>query len=118
MGVNTLAYRLPQQGTFFLNDSDCAAHTAQTPWELDRQWLDLVAHSGGALFISVDPRFIQPAQKAAFRNAMQTALSGGAPGGVQPLDWLHTTAPEKWVLGANENRYHWNEPFGTNPMKI
>ena len=118
MGVNTLAYRLPQQGTFFLNDSDCAAHTAQTPWELDRQWLDLVAHSGGALFISVDPRFIQPAQKAAFRNAMQTALSGGAPGGVQPLDWLHSTAPEKWVLGAKENRYQWNQPFGTNPMKI
>ncbi len=118
MGVNTLAYRLPQHGTFFMNDSDCAAHTAQTPWEPDRQWLDLVAHSGGALFISVDPRFIQPGQKAAFRTAIQTALSGGAPGGVQPLDWLHTTAPEEWVLGAKKNRYHWNQPFGTNPMKI
>ena len=32
MGVNTLAYRLPQHGTFFVIDADCAAHTSQTPW--------------------------------------------------------------------------------------
>ena len=27
MGINTLAYRLPQHGTFFASDADCAAHT-------------------------------------------------------------------------------------------
>jgi alpha-galactosidase len=42
MGINTLAYRLPQNGTFFASDSDCAAHTDQTPWEFDRQYLNLV----------------------------------------------------------------------------
>lgn len=118
MGVNTLAYRLAQNGTFFACDADCAAHTDQTPWELDRQYLDLVARSGTALFISVDPRTIQPEQKTAFRNAMQTALSGGAPGGCEPLDWLHTTTPREWRMGGEKITYHWEEPAGAWPLKV
>lgn len=35
MGVNTLAFRLPQHGTFFASDPDCAAHTtAPRRWRL------------------------------------------------------------------------------------
>jgi len=118
MGVNTLAYRLPQNGAFFVGDADCAAHTARTPWEFDRQYLDLVARSGTALFISVDPRTVEPEQKEAFRKALQTALSGGAPGGVEPLDWLHTTVPRQWRLGGETVTYHWDEPEGANPMRV
>ena len=118
MGVNTLGYRLPQHGTFFAGDADCAAHTDQTPWEFDRQYLDLVARSGTALFISVDPRTVQPEQKAAFRAAMQTALSGGAPGGCEPLDWLHTTTPRVWRFGDELVTYHWEEAAGANPLRV
>jgi alpha-galactosidase len=118
MGINTLAFRLPQNGTFFACDADCAAHTDQTPWEFDRQYLDLVARSGTALFISADPRTIAPEQKAAFRSAMQTALSGGAPGGCTPLDWLHTTTPREWQLGHETVTYRWEEPAGANPLRI
>jgi len=118
MGVNTLAYRLPQNGTFFTCDPDCAAHTEQTPWELDRQYLDLVARSGTALFISVDPGTIEPEQKKAFRDALQTALSGGTPGGCEPLNWLHTTAPYRWRFGKENVNYHWEESFGTNPKRV
>ncbi len=118
MGINTLAFRLPQNGTFFATDPDCAAHTAQTPWEFDRQYLDLVARSGAPLFISVDPRTIQPEQKAAFRAAMQTALSGGEPGGCEPYDWLNTTTPREWRLGGAKVTCHWEEPAGANPMRI
>jgi alpha-galactosidase len=118
MGINTLAFRLPQQGTFFACDADCAAHTEQTPWGFDRQYLDLVARSGTALFISVDPRTIQSEQKIAFRAAMQTALSGGTPGGCEPLDWLHTTAPREWRFGQEKITYHWEEPAGANPLRV
>lgn len=118
MGINTLAFRLPQHGTFFASDADCAAHTDQTPWDLDRQFLDLVARSGTALFISVDPQTIQPAQKAVFRTAMQTALSGGTPGGCEPLDWLHTTAPRTWRFGQETVTYNWEEPAGAYPMRV
>ncbi len=117
MGVNTLAFRLPQHGTFFISDPDCAAHTAATPWDLDHRYLDLVARSGAALFISVDPRTIEPAQKAAFRSAMQLALSGGS-GHAEPLDWLHTTAPRSWRFGQEKLTYAWEEPAGANPLRV
>ncbi|MEO6528765.1 MAG: hypothetical protein ABIP93_19265 [Gemmatimonadaceae bacterium] len=118
MGVNTLAFRLPQHNAFFSSDADCAAHTAATPWELDKQFLDLVARSGTALFISVDPRNVTVEQKAAYRAAMMLALSGGVPGGCEPLDWLHSTAPRVWRFGKQRVTYHWEEAGGTNPMRI
>ncbi len=118
MGVNTLAYRLPQHGTFFDSDPDCAAHTTRTPWELDRQFLDLVARSGTTLFVSVDPRTVTPEQRQAFRAAVQTALSGGTPGGCEPLDWLHTTAPRHWRFGNETRSYRWEEPAGASPFSV
>ncbi len=117
MGVNTLAYRMPQHGTFFAIDPDCAAHTELTPWELDSQFLDLVSRSGAALFISVDPRTVTPEQKAAFRNAMQRALAGvPIPG--EPLDWLHTTTPESWSFGGAKVKYSWTGSAGANPLRV
>ena len=118
MGINTLAYRLPQNNAFFQVDPDCAAHTAATPWELDRQFLDLVAKSGTALFVSVDPRTVTPEQKSAYREAMMTALSGGARGGAEPLDWLHTTAPREWRIGGRRVTYEWEEAWGALPFRI
>jgi alpha-galactosidase len=118
MGVNTLAFRLPQNGTFFSSDPDCAAHTEKTPWEFDRQFLDLVARSGAALFISVDPHTVTAEQKNAFRTAMQTALSGGALGGCEPLDWLHTTTPRHWRIGRETVTYNWEEPAGALPLRV
>jgi alpha-galactosidase len=117
MGVNTLAYRLPQHDTFFRSDPDCAAHTERTPWELDRQFLDLVARSGTALFVSVDPRTVTAEQKAAYRAAMMLALSGGEPGGSEPLDWLHTTAPREWRFGSHRVTYRWEEGAGVIPLR-
>ena len=90
----------------------------RSPWEFDRQFLDLVARSGTALFISADPRTITPEQKAAFAAAMQTALSGGTPGGCEPLDWLHTTAPRRWRLGSETVTYNWEESVGALPFRV
>ena len=100
------------------SDPDCAAHTAATPWELDRQFLDLVAKSGTALFVSVDPRTVTAEQKAAYREAMMLALSGGVRGGAEPLDWLHTTAPREWRIGGRRVTYQWEEAAGALPFRI
>jgi alpha-galactosidase len=118
MGVNTLAFRLPQHGTFFACDPDCAAHTSATPWEFDRQFLDLVARSGTPLFISVDPRTVTPEQRAAYRAAMQTALSGSDAGGCAPLDWLYSTTPRTWRLGDRTVTYQWEEATGAQPFRV
>ncbi|MDR2675414.1 MAG: hypothetical protein LBC18_11295 [Opitutaceae bacterium] len=116
MGVNTLAFRLPQHGAFFAVDADCVAHTPRTPWEKDRQFLDLVARSGTPLFVSTDPALVTDAQKKVFSAAMRIALDGGEPGGTGPLDWLRTTSPRQWRLGSGTAAYDWTEPRGVWPF--
>ena len=87
-----------------------------TPWEKNRQFLDLVARSGTALFVSVDPAARTPKVDADLRAAVRLALDGGEPGGVEPLDWLWTTAPRRWCSGGEGLDYDWAEPFGASPL--
>ncbi|HVU18739.1 MAG TPA: hypothetical protein VHD32_17680 [Candidatus Didemnitutus sp.] len=117
MGINTLAYRLCQHGTFFQLDPDCVAHTAATPWELDQQFLDLVARSGCPLFVSVDPRTVTTEQTTAFRAAMQMALSGGNAKETEPIDWMNSTCPQTWRFGDTRKTYRWMEATGANPFR-
>lgn len=114
MGVNTLAFRLAQHQTFFTLDADCVASTPATPWEKNRQFLDLVAASGTALFVSVDPRTRTREVDSALRDAIQIALSGGVSGGVEALDQLDSSTPERWRVGSAERRFDWQMPWGTD----
>ncbi len=107
MGVNTLAFRLPQHGRFFVVDADCVPNTPRTPWERNREFLDVVARSGTALFVSVDPAARTDASDADLANAVQLALSGGEPGGIRPLDWMETRTPREWAGGDRVVRYDW-----------
>lgn len=52
MGVNTLAFRLPQHNTFYHIDADCVGIFGMIPWEKNRQWADVLAKSGTPLFVS------------------------------------------------------------------
>jgi alpha-galactosidase len=107
MGVNTLAFRMAQHNTFFAADADCVPVTSDISWPLTRQWLDLVARSGTALFISVDPAAIQtehkPAIKAALAEAARTHPAAG------PLHWGDTMTPQEWNLDGKPVRYNWYE---------
>jgi alpha-galactosidase len=110
MGVNTLAYRMPQHGRFFVADADCVPATAATPWAKNRQFADAIARSGTALFVSVDPavrtRQIDDDLRAAFR----LACDGGVPGGVRAVtgDELPSPlAPTRWVGADGEKTYDW-----------
>jgi alpha-galactosidase len=116
MGVNTLAFRLPQHGAFFALDADCVAHTQHTPWDKDRQWLDLVARSGTPLFVSVDPTKITADVKAAMTSAMRLALSGGCRE-AEPLDWLTNTCPANWRFDGQTVHYDWSGPDGAWPLR-
>jgi alpha-galactosidase len=107
MGVNTLAFRMAQHNTFFAADADCVPITRDIPWNLTRQWLDLVARSGTALFISADPAAVQPEHKPALEAALAAASRPQEVG--VPLDWMDTTIPEHWRLNGKEVRYNWYE---------
>ncbi|MFJ2886395.1 hypothetical protein ACIO53_10195 [Streptomyces sp. NPDC087305] len=118
MGVNTLAFRLAQHQRFFTLDADCVPCTPQTDWRLNRQFLDLVARSGTALFVSVDPAARTDRTGADLAAAVRLTLDGGTPGGVEPLDWLSTTAPRRWRSGAETLVYDWAEPWGAAPLAV
>ncbi|TCC08148.1 hypothetical protein [Kribbella soli] len=118
MGVNTLAFRLPQHNRFFTVDADCVPCTPQTPWELNERFLDLVARSGTALFLSIDPAARTERTDRALRDGIRLALNGGAvsDSGIEPADWLVNTTPNVWRAGDDTIRYDWSQPWGADPI--
>jgi alpha-galactosidase len=105
MGVNTLAFRAPQQGVFFDVDADCVGLTKAIPWSLNRQWLELLAKSGMPLFVSAAPDAIQNEQRDALRQAFVAAAVKQPVG--EPLDWLTSDRPERWRLGGKVETFDW-----------
>jgi alpha-galactosidase len=114
MGVNTLAFRAAQHGTFFAADADCVPVVKAIPWELTRQRLDLVARSGTPLFASIEAASAGAEQRRALREAFAlAAVEQAAP---EPLDWMKTTSPARWRLGGSEARYRWYAEEGASPF--
>jgi alpha-galactosidase len=116
MGVNTLAFRIPQHESFFVVDADCVAITQAVPWQLTRQWLELVAGSGTALFVSPEAAATGSEQKKALAEAFATVTAPGTTS--VPADWFRSTTPELWREGASksEKRYEWCAPDGAYPF--
>lgn len=112
MGVNTLAFRLSQHRRFFTVDADCVPCTTQTPWQQNRQFAELIARSGTALFLSIDPAARTPAVDSDLRAilALHRGVASAAP--LRPDDWLSTTTPRHWHDGSGSYRYDWDEPAG------
>ncbi|MGI5959342.1 MAG: alpha-galactosidase [Massiliimalia sp.] len=116
LGVNTLAFRLPQNHVFFDIDADCVGILDQNiPWELNSQWLDLVARSGSSLFVSAKPGQLDEGQKqqlnkAFAENAVQTHES-------EPLDWMDNMCPSRWKINGEVTKYHWYEKTGVSCMQ-
>ena len=105
MGVNTLAFRLPQHRVFFDVDADCIGVTPHIDWEKNRQWLHLLQNSGTPLFVSADPDTLTDEQKAALRAAFWQAAKQTDV--AVPLDWQSTCCPARWSFNGKETRYHW-----------
>jgi alpha-galactosidase len=108
MGVNTLAFRMPQHGAFFAADADCVGLTNAVPWEFNRQWLELLAASGTPLFVSAAPDALGTEQRQALTEAFALASQPLPPG--EPLDWMDTTCPRRWRLNDRVREFDW---FGT-----
>lgn len=94
MGVNTLAFRMPQHGAFYACDADCVGITGKIEWTRNREWLSLLALSGTPMFVSADPGKLTSEQKQELREAYLACAS--THDCAEPLDWMHTTCPEHW----------------------
>lgn len=120
MGVNTLAFRIPQHRSFFALDADCVPITTQTPWSCNRQWLDLLARSGTVLLVSPEPAATGAEQRQALREAFAVAAAGNSH--VASADWQANTTPDHWNFQANpatiRKDYNWYEQTGAWPFGI
>lgn len=118
MGVNTLAFRLPQHGAFFVQDADCVGISTAVPWELNRQWLDLLARTGTALFISPGEGARAPEHARAIAEAFRLSAGGGTE--ARPVDWREESTPEEWIdRGSGGKRhYDWCSPAGAFPFSV
>lgn len=113
MGVNTLAFRLPQNRVFFATDADCVPITPNVSWQHTETWLRAVAASGSVLLVSPDPKAMGVEQKKAVRRAFQTAASSPV---FEPLDWMETNVPTRWRAGSREQTYEWLDAAGASPF--
>ncbi len=116
MGVNCLAFRAAQHGAFYAVDADCVGLTHNVPWEMNRQWLDLLARSGTPLFVSAKADAVGPEQMKALTAAFARAAQQQSVG--EPLDWLHTGCPSRWKLHNAEMRYDWYGKEGATPFGV
>ncbi|WP_263360063.1 alpha-amylase family protein [Acidicapsa ligni] len=124
MGINTLAFRLPQHETFFVQDADCVGISADVPWELNRQWLDLLAHSGTAVLISPGEGSRIPEHAEAIKRAFKLAASGGD--GARPASPVQESTPQTWITGlAGQSKesdrklhYDWYGEGGAFPFTV
>ena len=105
MGVNTLAFRGPQHGAFYVADADCVGVTRGVPWSLNRQWLDLLARSGTMLFVSLEPEALGAERRRDLKAAFSLAAEPHPL--AEPLDWLHTVYPSRWRLLGQAKTYDW-----------
>ncbi|WP_405970708.1 hypothetical protein OG496_11220 [Streptomyces sp. NBC_00988] len=80
--------------------------------------LDLVARSGTAPFVSVDPAARTSRSDRDLTEAVRTALDRGSPGGSAALDWQSTTAPRYWRSATGTLTYDWGREWGAWPLTV
>lgn len=119
MGVNTLAYRLPQHRAFFALDADCVPITTETPWPCNSQWLDLLARSGTVLLVSPQPAAMGTEQREAVRAAF--AIAASPDNDALATDWQTSTTPDHWEFRGSSpahKDYDWYQNAGAWPFHL
>ncbi len=103
-GVNTLAFRLAQNEAFYMCDADCVGILAdKIPWELNRQWLQLLSYSNSPLFVSCTDNLTDEQKKdlsEAYRVFQQRHT-------LKPVDIYENLTPTVWEIDGKTVTYCW-----------
>ena len=90
-----------------MSDPDCVGLTKDVAWRLNKQWMELIANSGTALFISAQPEALGAEQRATIKQCFQIAATNTITG--EPLDWMTNITPSKWKLRGAYREFDWKE---------
>ncbi|MCR5522939.1 MAG: alpha-galactosidase [Clostridia bacterium] len=114
MGVNTLAFRLCQHNSFYQVDADCVGITGKIDWNLNKQWLDLLAKSGTPLFVSCYP----PCAEGEVYSDLKTAfgIASEKREVPAPLDWTENSYPSEYLIDDKKANYNWYNEYGTDDI--
>ncbi len=104
-GAHVLGQRQYLHGKFFCGDADCAAFTEMVPTELNLAFLDAVARSGSACFASITPGFLTKEEEARLSEIFEIAARPDNDS--EPLDWLTTSTPCRYLCQGEEHEYDW-----------
>lgn len=111
MGVNTLAFRMPQHDSFYSIDADCVGINGCIEWKYNEQWSRLLAKSGTSLFLSVKPDILPAEEEEQIRGLFKIAALRHTP--AIPCDWKYTDCPQRWEFDDSVQEFEWNEKLGT-----
>lgn len=104
MGVNTLAFRLPQNNTFYTVDADCVGIMDKNiPWSKNSQWLDILSKSDTAFFTSC--ACLEDAEKEDVKKAYREFQNSHS---IKPLDIYNEKLPSEWVINGETIKYNWD----------
>ena len=107
MGVNTLAFRIPQNEAFYMVDADCVGIlNDKTPWEKNRQWLQLLSYSNSPLFVSCTDEIPENC-KDDLREAYRV-FNREEPHEFEPMGIYEEKIPTKWKIDGKIVEYDWN----------
>ncbi len=106
MGVNTLAFRVAQNKAFYMVDADCVGILNDlTPWEKNRQWLQLLSFSNTPLFVSCTDEIPENC-KEDLRTAYKV-FNEEKPHEFEPLNFYEEKIPTKWKIDGKIVEYDW-----------
>ena len=106
MGVNTLAFRLVQNGRFYMTDADCAGFVkGMIPFEANKIWVDLIAKSATPFFISAPSGSFEGEELAFIKECYR--LGSEQKNRMKPLDWKYNAIPELWEIDGEVCEYDW-----------
>ena len=114
MGVNSLAFRMPQHNTFYLCDADCVGITDAIAWQDNKMWLRLIAMSGTPLFISCDAMQLNDEQRSDIQRSINQALNHQYD--IRPQHWESSRYPEEWASTTEYALFDWYRVPRTLPL--
>lgn len=104
MGVNTLAFRLAQNESFYMCDADCVGILDDyIPWEKNKQWLHLLSYSNTPLFVSCTESITDEMRK----DIAEAYKVFHTPHECKPVDIYDTKTPSQWEIDGKLVTYNW-----------
>ncbi|MBQ3598336.1 MAG: hypothetical protein II987_03615 [Clostridia bacterium] len=108
LGINSLAFRLCQNNTFYSADADCVGILEKNiPWSLNKKWLYLLAYSGTPLFVSIQPKAVTEEMKKDLIKAFE--INSVQQNKIAPLDWTYNNTPCIWDIDGKKTEFDFTE---------